>query len=100
MRKTFDSINALNLKFVKEGSKFKMYLPLKEKVLTYLYDDGDNKIEKQSEYPYNDEILNFHIEGDENLIIIGKNNKSITTYDSKLTKLNERYLFYLSQFAL
>jgi hypothetical protein len=87
MRSVFDSINCLNLKSIKDGSNLKIFIPLKDKLISYLYDNS--KIEKVKEFPYNDEILDYHIDN-ENVIIIGKVNKSITTFDKNANKLSER----------
>jgi hypothetical protein len=88
MRKTLDSINALNLKFSK-GELYRLYFPIKNKIVSYNYDTKSKKLEKLIEYDFNEEILNFHI-NKEDLIIIGKNNKAITRYDNSGNKVFER----------
>jgi hypothetical protein len=88
MRKTLDSINALNLKFSK-GELYKLFFPIKNKIVSFNFDTKNKKLEKLVEYDFNDEILNFHINKDE-LIIIGKNNKAITRFDNAGNKLFER----------
>jgi hypothetical protein len=89
MRAAFDSINALNLKYIKDGGNLKIYIPLKDRILSYLFHTDGGKIEKVSEYHYNDDILDFHIDN-ENLVLIGKANKAITTFDKNSQKISER----------
>ncbi len=88
MRKTLDSINALNLKFSK-GELYKVFFPIKNKIISYKFDAKNKKLEKLFEYDFNDEILNFHIIKDE-LVIIGKNLKAIARYDNAGNKVFER----------
>jgi hypothetical protein len=87
MRAAFDSINALNMKYIKDGQNLRLYLPLKNRILSYLF--SEDKVDKLTEYHYNDEILDFHIDG-ENLILIGKTNKAISTFDKNSVKVSER----------
>jgi hypothetical protein len=88
MRKTFDSVNHLNLKYLKEEGKF--FLPMNNKLIAYSYP----KLEKISEIVYSDEILDFHIlPGEEkHILLIAKNNKTITTLDKNGNILDELYL--------
>ena len=60
----------------------------KAKIVSYDLDLKDKKLERKSEYIFNDEILNFHINKD-NIIIIGKNNKSICQFNNHGMKLSE-----------
>jgi hypothetical protein len=87
MRKTLESINSLNLKYCFE-KVYKIYIQLKNKIVSYDLDLKDKKLERKSEYIFNDEILNFHINKD-NIIIIGKNNKSICQFNNHGMKLSE-----------
>jgi hypothetical protein len=98
MRKEFDSINFLNLKYItdtKETEKYSpnnvtVYVPGKNNIISYKYDDG--KIDKLYDYSFSDEILNFHpvrINDEECLVIIGKSNKIIALFDSKGEKIEE-----------
>lgn len=87
MRKTLESINSLNLKYSFE-QVCNIYIQLKNKIVSYNFDFKDKKLERNTEYVFNDEILNFHINKD-NLIIIGKNNKSICHYNNNGEKLRE-----------
>jgi len=98
MRKTLESINSLNLKYSFE-QVCNIYVQLKNKIVSYYFDIKEKKLEKKSEYIYNDEILNFHINKD-NLIIIGKNNKSISQFNNDSIKLSETYLLVKPDFII
>ena len=93
MRKTLESINSLNLKY-KLGQICNIYIQIKNKIVSYNFKLNDNKLEKNFEYTFDDEILNFHI-NKENLIIIGKNNKSISQFNKEGIKVSEVYYLFI-----
>jgi hypothetical protein len=92
MRKALDPMNYLNLKYIKQdGDKVKVFIPINDKILSYFYNTSnvDKQLEKDKVLTYNDEILNFHIDSKEDIIITGKANKAITLFDKSNAKLKE-----------
>lgn len=85
MRKEFDSIHYLNAKNSK--NQLLIYVPIDKTVISYHIDYG--KLVKQTEFVYPDDILNFHPLNNNQLIIIGKSNKLVSTYNQQGEKLHD-----------